>query len=346
MNGRGTPYNPTNRFHREHSERDEWCDAEDEGPVRTRFVDVFPKTILNQVPSADVPLNWSANPYQGCEHGCSYCYARPTHEYWGYGAGLDFESVVMVKRNAADLLRATFAKRSWKGEPFMLSGNTDCYQPAERRFGLTRAMLEVCLEYRNPVGIITKNSLVLRDIDLLSELAALRLVHVNFSVNTLQEDLRRRMEPRTATVAQRLNAIARLTEAGVPVHVLMAPVIPGLNSHEMFELVEAVSGRGAYDAGYILVRLNGHLQELFDHWLMAHYPDRRDKVMRQIAEMHGGQVSDTRTSVRMRGEGIMAQQLRQTFHLAKRRFMPSPRRVEFDTSLFRRPSAPGQQSLF
>lgn len=345
MKGRATPFNPTNRFLREKHEVDEWCAPPEEGAVRTRFIDTFPKTIVNMVPSRDVPLNWSANPYQGCEHGCSYCYARPTHEYHGYGSGIDFESIVLVKRNAADLLRQTFQKDSWKGEPVMMSGNTDCYQPVERELRITRAMLEVCLEHRNPVGIITKNSLVLRDLDLLSEMAGMGLVHVNISLNSLDEELRRRMEPRTATVAQRLKAIEVLTGAGVPVHVLMAPVVPGLNSHEMFDVVQAVAQRGAYDAGYILVRLNGHLEELFDHWLRDNYPDRRDKVMRQIAEMHGGSVNDTRSVTRMRGEGNMAEQLRQTFTLAKRKFMPDPKRPAFDSSQFRRLKG-GQQSLF
>lgn len=227
----------------------------------------------------------------------------------------------------------------------MLSGNTDCYQPVERELRITRAMLEVCLEHRNPVGIITKNSLVLRDLDLLAEMASMNLVHVNLSINSLDEELRRCMEPRTATVAQRLKAIEQLTEAGIPVHVLMAPVVPGLNSHEMFDVVKAVAERGAYDAGYILVRLNGHLEELFDHWLQQHYPDRRDKVMRQIAEMHGGQVSDSRSVTRMRGEGNMAEQLRQTFSLARRKFLPEPKRPSFDSSQFRRLKH-GQQSLF
>jgi DNA repair photolyase len=345
MKGRATAHNPTNRFLKDERVKDEWCDAEEDEKVRTRIIDIHPKTIVNKVPSTDVPLNWSANPYQGCEHGCSYCYARPTHEYWGYGAGIDFESIIMVKRNAAELLRQTFNKRSWMGEAIMMSGNTDCYQPIERELGITRSMLKVCLEHRNPVGIITKNSLILRDIDLLSEMAAMGLAHVNISLNSLDEELRRRMEPRTATVAQRLRTIEALTNAGIPVHVLMAPVVPGLNAHEMFDLVETVAQHGAYDVGYILIRLNGHLEELFDQWLIANYPDRRDKVMRQIAEMHGGQVHDTRSTVRMRGEGTMAEQLRQTFALAKRKFMPETKRPAFNSSLFRRIEG-GQQSLF
>jgi len=345
MKGRATAHNPTNRFLKDERVKDEWCDADEDESIRTRIIDIFPKTIVNKVPSADVPLNWSANPYQGCEHGCSYCYARPTHEYWGYGAGIDFESIIMVKRNAAELLRQTFNKKTWLGEAIMFSGNTDCYQPVERKLGITRSMLEVCLEHRNPVGIITKNSLILRDLDLLTEMARIRLVHVNISLNSLDEELRRRMEPRTATVVQRLHTIETLTKAGIPVHVLMAPVVPGLNSHEMFDVVKAVAERGAYDVGYILVRLNGHLEELFDQWLTTNYPDRRDKVMRQIAEMHGGHVSDTRSTVRMRGEGSMAEQLRQTFALARKKFIPDPQRPAFDTSQFRR-LKDGQQSLF
>lgn len=344
MKGRGASYNPKNRFFKnEVSWDDEFRPGVDE-KVQTKYIDIFPKTIINKVPSPDVPMDFSINPYQGCEHGCSYCYARPTHEYWGYGAGLEFESVILIKKNAPDLLQKAFEKKSWKGAPIMLSGNTDCYQPAERKFEITRQLLKVCLEYRNPVGIITKNNLVLRDMDILSEMASENLAMVNISLNTLTEDLRRRSEPRTTSVNGRLNAIEKLSEAGIPVNVLIAPVIPGLNSHEIFALVEEVSKRGASSIGYIVLRLNGHLENLFSDWLDIHYPDRKDKVLNQVSEAHGGSVNDFRFGKRMRGEGEMVEQLRQTFNLAKRRFFKGRSIPSLNSDLFLRPSA--QQRLF
>jgi DNA repair photolyase len=205
----------------------------------TTFTKVYPKSIVNRVDSPDVPANWSMNPYQGCEHGCIYCYARVTHEYWGYSAGKDFEKEILVKVNAAELLEKKFKSKSWSPEPIMLSGNTDCYQPAERTFKITRSLLEVCLKYQHPVGIITKNALVLRDLDILKQLAKLNLVKVVISLTTLDEELRRTMEPRTSSSVNRLKAIEILSEKNIPVSVMMAPVIPGLNSNEIFSVAEA-----------------------------------------------------------------------------------------------------------
>lgn len=344
MKGRGASFNPKNRFLKQEVEWDEGEEPGVEDKVRTKYIDIFPKTIINKVPSPDVPSDYSVNPYQGCEHGCSYCYARPTHEYWGYGAGLEFESVILVKKNAPDLLRQAFEKKSWKGGSLMISGNTDCYQPAERKFEITREILKVCAKYNNPVGIITKNNLVLRDIDILAPMAEKGLAMVNISINSLTEDFRRKLEPRTASVEGRLKAIEELSNAGIPVNALLAPIIPGLNGHEVFSLVEEVADRGARSAGYIILRLNGHLKELLSDWLDIHYPDRKEKVLNHVASAHGGQVNDNRFGKRMRGEGEMVEQIRQSFNLAKRKFFKNTEVRKLTSELFQRPSA--QQRLF
>lgn len=344
MKGRGASYNPKNRFYKEEVEWDDGFEPGTEEKVKTKFIDIHPKTIINKVPSPDVPSDFSVNPYQGCEHGCSYCYARPTHEYWGYGAGLEFESVILVKQNAPELLREAFNKKSWKGGSLMISGNTDCYQPAERKFEITRKMLQVCSDYNNPVGIITKNSLVTRDIDILAPMAEKNLAMVNVSLNTLNEDFRRKLEPRTASVQARLKAIEQLSEAGIPVNVLMAPLIPGINGHEVLPLMEEVSNRGAQSAGYIILRLNGSLKEMFSNWLELHYPDRKDKVLNQVADAHGGQVNDNRFGTRMKGEGKLVEQINQSYHLGNRKFFNTNNINSLTSTLFKRPSS--QTSLF
>lgn len=344
MKGRGTAYDPKNRFLKEEVEWDDGFAPGSEEKIRTRFIDIFPKTIINKVKSPDVPSDFSVNPYQGCEHGCSYCYARPTHEYWGYGAGLDFESVILIKKNAPALLREAFNKKSWKGASLMISGNTDCYQPAERKFQITREMLKVCRTYNNPVSIITKNDLVLRDIDILAPMAEKHIAAINISLNTLDEGFRRKLEPRTASVKNRLRAIEELTEAGIPVNVLMAPIIPGLNSHEVFTLMKEVSERGARSAGYIIARLNGPLQELFSEWLETHYPDRKDKVLHQVADAHGGNLGDSRFGSRMRGEGKLVEQIRQSYHLGKRKFFSDRSIIGLTSEHFQRPGS--QLGLF
>ncbi|MFT5055285.1 MAG: DNA repair photolyase, partial [Oceanospirillaceae bacterium] len=240
IKGRGAQNDLPNRFAKEHREPffEDVYEADVDNPVRTKFFEVYPKTIINKVPNSDVPMDFSINPYQGCEHGCSYCYARPTHEYWGYGPGLDFETNILVKKNAPDLLRTAFEKKQWQSSGIMLSGNTDCYQPIERRMGITRSLLKVFAEYRNPVSIITKNSLVLRDIDLLIDLNRDNLVHVVVSLNTLNDSTRQLLEPRASAVTQRLKTIRELSNAGIPVSVLVAPIIPGLTDHEIIPLVE------------------------------------------------------------------------------------------------------------
>jgi DNA repair photolyase len=294
------------------------------------------KTIVNPISSPDLGLSFSLNPYQGCEHGCIYCYARNTHEYYGYTAGLDFETKLMVKPDAPRLLEKKLLSKSWKVAPISLSGNTDCYQPLEREMKITRGLLKVFAQYRHPVGIITKNSLILRDLDLLQDLAQDRLVQVYISITTLEENLRRKMEPRTASAAKRLATLEVLAKAGIPVAVMNAPIIPGLNHHEIPQILKASSDHGAMGAGYTVVRLNGKLEEIFSDWMQKNFPDRYQKVMNQIAELHGGQVNDTQFGRRMKGEGILADSIRQLFHQAKKRYFSGKSLPEFNRNAFRK----------
>ncbi|MCB9317381.1 MAG: PA0069 family radical SAM protein [Lewinellaceae bacterium] len=338
IRGRGAQINPVSKY--EKLVRDEqpvdWAlqNAEwEETELRTEYLETHPKTILNQVHSADIPLEWSMNPYQGCEHGCIYCYARNTHPYWGYSAGLDFERKILIKRNAAELLEKELKKKSWKAAPVMFAGNTDIYQPAERKFGVTRACLEVFWKYRHPVGLITKNSLVLRDLDILKKLAADNLVHVALSITTLNEPLRQFLEPRTATVAQRLKTVETLTNNGIPVFVMLAPIIPGLNEHEIFNMAKAVADRGALSIGFTMVRLNGDVGQIFEDWLRKAMPDRADKVLNKIREAHGGNLYDHRSGVRMRGEGKISEIIRDQFRLAKARFFADRQMPKFNLEL-------------
>ena len=324
--GRGAQINPTSKY--EQVVRDEqpidWTlptDDWEETTLKTEYLETHPKTILNKVTSADIPLEWSLNPYQGCEHGCIYCYARNTHPYWGYSAGLDFEQKILIKRNAATLLEEELKKKNWRAVPIMFAGNTDVYQPAERKFGLTRQCLEVFWKYRHPVSVITKNSLILRDLDLLTSLAAERLVHVAISITTLQEELRQFLEPRTASVQQRLRTVETLTRAGIPVFVMMAPVIPGLNDHEIFALVQAAADAGALGVGHTIVRLNGDVGIIFEDWLRKTLPDRADKVLHQIRDAHGGHLHDHRSGTRMLGEGKLVEMVHAQMRLAKRRYL-------------------------
>ncbi len=350
LRGRGAQLNPPSPY--EKAVRDaeplDWAlvEAEWESDVlHTQYLETHPKTILNRVTSSDIPLEWSMNPYQGCEHGCIYCYARNTHPYWGYSAGLDFERKILVKRNAAQLLEATLRKKQWKAAPIMLAGNTDVYQPAERRFRLTRACLEVFLRYRHPVSVITKNCLILRDIDLLGALAADQLVHVAISVTTLNEELRRYLEPRTATAAQRLRTIEVLSARGIPVFAMLAPIIPGLNDSEILPMAEAVAERGALGIGYTLVRLNGDVALLFEDWLRKNVPDRAEKILHHIRQTHGGNLHDHRPGARMRGEGPLADIIRQQFLLARRRFFDQRQMPPYNLDLHER-HKDGQMRLF
>lgn len=345
--GRGTFINPHNRFlsNRKGDDYFDEPELEDE-PQKTRFIDIFPKTIVNKVTSPDVGMVYSLNPYQGCEHGCTYCYARPTHEYWGYSAGLDFERVILVKKNAPELLKTALGKRGHQVKAIGLSGNTDCYQPCERTYGITRQLLEIFLEYRHPVGIITKNALIERDLDILQELAQLNLVHVHISITSLDEETRRKLEPRTASAGRKLQTIQRLSQADIPVTAMLSPMIPAINDHELFPLAKAVSEHGAVNAHYQVVRLNGPNEAIFKNWLEHHFPDRAQKVIHQLEDIHGGKVGNSQFGARMRGEGNYSANLRRQFELAKNRFFKDRKTVSLRTDLFRIPPENGQLELF
>ncbi|HEY1718036.1 MAG TPA: PA0069 family radical SAM protein [Verrucomicrobiae bacterium] len=342
---RGAPENPANRFEKIHLEPDADWDPEDSPLPRTQFLVDHSRTTITYNDSPDLGFGASVNPYRGCEHGCIYCYARPTHEYLGFSAGLDFESKIMVKTNAPELLRAELASQKWKPQIIVMSGVTDCYQPVERKLKLTRRCLEVLLEFRNPVAIITKNVLVTRDIDLLSELAKHNCASVTVSVTTLDTKLRNVMEPRTSPPQARLNAIRRLSEAGIPVGVNVAPIIPGLTDHEMPAILKAAAEAGATSAGFTIVRLPHGDKALFENWLTAHFPDRKEKVLNRIKAMRGGKLYDAQWGTRMRGEGIFAEQIAQMFEVAKRKAGFTGNFRELSTANFRRPGG-AQLSLF
>lgn len=344
--GRGAQLNPKNKYLKteyaqEHAEGiDEWWQAD----VPTQILEEHAKTLVNKVDSPDVGMWYSMNPYQGCEHGCIYCYARNAHQFWGMSAGLDFERKIVVKKNAPELLRKFLDNKSWVPKPISLSGNTDCYQPLERKMFLTRSLLQIALEYKQPVGIITKNSLVLRDKYILQQLAHQNLVCVYVSITTADEELRQKMEPRTTTAAQRFKIVKELSELGIPVGVMTAPMIPGLNDHEMPHLLEMAAVNGAKFAGYTVVRLNDAVKIIFNDWLYKNFPDRADKVWNQIEGMHGGQVNDSNFGRRMRGEGNMADLIKQQFRVHTRKHGLNMERFEFNTELFERPQV--QLKLF
>jgi DNA repair photolyase len=336
--GRGAQQNTANKYLKHRYEADEPnADPEELLPSpRTQFFTETSKKILSKFDSPDLPAGQSINPYQGCEHGCIYCYARNSHEYWGFSAGLDFESKIMVKPTAPKMLDELFNSPKWKPSPIEISGNTDCYQPAERKFRITRGLLEIFVKYRNPLGMITKNALILRDLDLLTQLAERNLVHVYISLTTLNEDLRQAMEPRTVTANGRLNVIRKLSEAGVPVGVMTAPIIPGLNDHEIPKLIEAAAQAGARGAGYTVVRLNGTIAELFEDWIRQTFPDRADKVLAQIRDCHGGQLNDSRWHLRMMGEGPLAEHIAQLHAVSRKKFMAGREMPKYDLTQFRR----------
>lgn len=311
----------------------------------TQYITDNAKTLVNEVTSPDVGMLWSANPYQGCEHGCVYCYARNSHEYWGYSAGVDFESRIVVKKNAPALLRKFFNNKNWVPATISLSGNTDCYQPIERKMKITRALLEICLEFRNPVGVLTKNALIMRDLDVIQELAKHNLVRVLTSINSLDEDLRRVLEPRTASYKGRLKVLETFSKAGVPTGIMNAPIIPGLNDMHMHDVLKAASEAGAKWAGYTVVRLNGAVGGIFKDWLYKSFPDRADKVWRQISDCHEGHVNDSRFGNRMVGDGKFAEVIRTQFHIYCRKFHLNETKMELNTKDFRR-VVNGQGILF
>ncbi len=344
--GKGAQINVNNRFERLSVVQDH-VEGLDEPLMpdrpQTELYEETPRKIISKNDSPDLPFIHSINPYQGCEHGCVYCYARNSHEYWGFSAGLDFESKIIVKKQAAELLEKQFLSPSWKPSNIMLSGNTDCYQPLESKLKITRSLLEVFLKYRNPVGIITKNALICRDLDLLSELAKYNLVHVYFSITTFDESLRRLMEPRTSSAKKKIESIRILTEAGVPVGIMNAPIIPGLNHHEIPAILKAVGESGARTAGYTVVRLNGQIAQIFKDWLEKNFPDRASKVWNQISTMHGGEVNDSAWGRRMTGEGNHAAIIHQLFASSRKKYLGQRQMPAYNLEAFRKG---GNYSLF
>ena len=339
---RGAADNPTNRFEKIQLEPDaDWNPDDDDvgrpqGP-RTQFFKDHSQTVIARNDSPDVGFTASLNPYRGCEHGCIYCYARPTHEFLGFSAGLDFESKIMVKEDAPELLRKELLSPKWRPQVIFMSGVTDCYQPVERKLKLTRCCLEVLAEFRNPVFIITKNQLVTRDIDLLSELARHQAAAVWLSITTLDSELRKVMEPRTSPPSARLAAIRELAQAGIPVGVNVAPVIPGLTDHEMPAILQAAADAGAKAAGYTAVRLPYGVAPLFEKWLETHFPERKEKILNRLRSLRGGKLNDSNWGTRMSGEGIFADQIGRMFDVARRKAGIQNDSRELSAAAFRRP---------
>jgi DNA repair photolyase len=345
VRGRGATDNPKNRFFQLNVLPDpDSHDGDEPAPTTAFFADTTRKIIATN-DSPDIPFEASINPYRGCEHGCVYCFARPTHEYLGFSAGLDFESKIMVKENAPELLRAELASLKWQPKLLQLSGVTDCYQPIERKLMLTRRCLEVLAEFGNPVSVITKSHLVTRDIDVLKILAAKQAAAVLVSITTLDPNLAMKMEPRAASPARRLDAVRLLAEAAIPVGVMTAPIIPGLNDLEMPAILAAAARAGASFAGYQPVRLPYAVKDLFQNWLDQHFPDRKSKVLNRIREMRRGKLNDPDFGSRFRATGVWADQLKKMFELAKRRAGITGRFPPLSTAAFRKP-APDQMDLW
>jgi len=345
--GRGAQVNTHNKFLQQKYVLDH-IEGLDEPLLENSTTQLFeetPKKIVSESNSPDLSHMYSINPYQGCEHGCIYCYARNSHEYYGFSAGLDFERKIIVKRNAPELLEQYFNKKNYRPVTIMLSGNTDCYQPIERKLQITRNLLQVFLKYRNPVSIITKNNLILRDVDIIGELAQLNLINVNVSITSLNEQIRHKLEPRTVTAGGRLSVIQKLSDVGVPVRVMAAPIIPGLNSNEVPDIIKAAADRGARGAGFTMVRLNGSIAEIFTDWVHKAFPDRAEKILNQIRATHDGNLNDSQYGRRMSGDGQVAQSIHQLFRMAVTRFMGDREMPDLDHTLFI-PKSGRQTSLF
>jgi len=349
----GSNIDPPNRFETVHRELDlehlEWDEEYLHGLENRRIQYIFDasKSVVSENASPDIPFRYSLNPYRGCAHSCPYCYARNTHEYLGYNAGLDFETKILVKPNAPKLFREFLTRKSWEPESITFSGVTDCYQPAERRFRLTRQCLEVAWECRQPVSIVTKNALVLRDIDLLEQMARLNLVHVFLSVTSLDPELARVMEPRTSIPAARLRAVTMLAEAEVPVGVMVAPTIPGLNDSEMPEILKAAKEAGANTASFILLRLPLTVEPVFLEWLERTEPQKRARIEGRIRDTRGGNLSSSAWGERMRGKGEFADQIGRLFNVCVRRHGLDRKLPPLDCTEFKRPDPdPEQLKLF
>ena len=341
VRGRGAQINSANPYHQLIYDEQ----PPEVGELRTEYIKTHPKTILNKIDSPDLGMGYGINAYQGCEHGCVYCYARNTHVYWGYSAGLDFEQKILYKEEAPQLLRKTLLKKSYAPRPIMLSGNTDAYQPVERQMQLTRGILEVLHELKHPVGLISKNSLMLRDLDLLAAMATMGVAKASISITTLDEELRRKLEPRTATISQRLKAVEGLARAGVPVNVMIAPVVPGLTDHEILPIAAAAASAGASKIGYTVVRLNDAVEDIFVDWLYRAVPDRAERVINRIRDCRAGGMGEKRFGKRHTGEGEIATMINQQYQLAKRLHFQETYWPEWDFSHFEQLRNP-QLSLF
>lgn len=345
MKGRGAQINPANRFDPIHVERDPDLEEAPPQSIATRYFKDTTKKILAYNQSEDIGFNVGINPYRGCEHGCVYCYARPTHEYLGFSAGVDFETRIMVKADAPQLLKKEITARTYKPQVIALSGNTDCYQPVERKLRITRACLDVLAQYRHPVGIITKNKLIQRDIDLLKKLAAYHCVSVAISITSLDGDLCGHMEPRTSRPYDRLQTIEVLRQAGIPVGVMVAPIVPAINEHEIVPILKAAASAGAQWGAYTVLRLPYSLKDIFSDWLSHYFPDRKDKVLHRLQSLRRGQLYKAIPGKRMTGEGVFADQIRQIFKLAVKQSGLPNIPTHLSTAHFRK-SDPNQLTLF
>ena len=344
--GRGSRINPKNPYIQSEEVIQHIEGIDEEKHLDKPVTKYFSENLVNGLSknnSPDLPLNYSVNPYQGCEHGCIYCYARNSHQYWGFDAGLGFETNIVVKHNIAQVLKKQFQKKNYRPEPIMLSGNTDCYQPVEKKFGLTGQILELCLETGHPVSIITKNSLIQRDQDLIEKLAKRKLVHVYFSINHLDNKLKALLEPRTATATKKLSLIRDFTDVGIPCGVMVAPIIPGLNTDDIAAIIRLAAQAGALRVGYTVVRLNGSIKSVFTDWLYLHFPERAEKVLHQIESLHGGKINDSTWGRRIKGDGPLASMIQQVFNVSVAKYMKERRMPEFDLTAF---MPTGQTRLF
>lgn len=348
---RGAGLNTKNRFeplyidYNDSDLEEYFDDIEDTKRIQTQFFNDDTKSIMSKNDSPDLGFGVSINPYRGCEHGCIYCYARPTHEYLGFSAGLDFETKIMVKRNAAKLLEQEFSKKSWVPQVIMFSGNTDCYQPVERKLNITRQCLEVFLKFRNPLGMITKNALIQKDIPILKELAELNLVSVTVSITTLNRELSRNLEPRTSVPKKRLETVYKLASAGIPTGVNVAPIIPGLNDEEIPAILKAAAENGAKHAGHVMVRLPYSVKELFTDWITRNYPEKASRIINRIHEIRNGQLNNAEWGKRFSGEGVYADHVHDLFEKLCNKLGLNKERRRLRTDLFRK-ITPGQEELF
>jgi DNA repair photolyase len=343
--GRGSSINPPNRFEQLHVVADPECPPEERPHPRTQFFEDGTESMLTKNTSPDVGFTYGLNSYRGCEHGCAYCFARPYHEYLGWSSGLDFETKILVKRRGPELLRQELSSRRWVPQPVAMSGATDCYQPAERHFRLTRRCLEVFADLRHPVFIITKNALVTRDLDLLGKLARFHCIAVHLSVTTLDSELGGKLEPRASRPAARIRAIRELTAAGIPVGVMVAPIIPGLNDHEVPAILAAAAEAGATRAGHVLIRLPFAVKDIFLQWLDHHEPGKKARIVDRLMTLHGGKLYTSDWGKRMRGEGIFAEQINTLFDATARRHGLNRHEFALSTEHFRRPNG-NQLELF